>query len=192
MPELIYRPFHFQIEGGYTVAAGNTSDYLDDGGNVGFGVGWFPSASFPVGLRVDGSYSRFDARNALLVDNGDGFAHGHEDIYGGDVDLQFNLAHRASNFQFYLLGGAGWYRERTTLRQVSFESGQGCGFYNCGPALTEEERNTSPWRSAWNAGIGGEIALPGGGSFFVEARYLRIAPHDSDMQFVPIRVGLRF
>lgn len=48
------------------------------------------------------------------------------------------------------------------------------------------------WRDSWNAGVGGEFALPGGGAFFLEARYQRIASRDSDMQFVPIRAGIRF
>ena len=63
--------------------------------------------------------------------------------------------------------------------------GDGCG-------VLTQEWSTSPWRDSWNAGIGGEVALRGGASFFVEARYQRIAPRDSDMQFVPIRFGVRF
>jgi hypothetical protein len=188
LPDLVYRPLNFQIEGGYTVAAGTTNDYFDDGGNVGVGLGWFPSASLPVGVRFDGSYTRFDARNAFLA--GGDFSHGHEELYGGDLDLQLNLAHRASNFQFYLLGGAGLYREHTYLEGFAPVPGPGCGSFGC--AVRTEQWSTSPWRSSWNAGVGGEVALPGGSSFFVEARYQRIAPHDSDMQFVPIRVGIRF
>ena len=188
VPQLAYRPVHFQIEGGYTVAAGRTGDNFDDGGNVGLGIGFFPSPSFPVGIRFDGSYSRFDARHPFLA--GGDFNHGHEDIYGGDVDLQFNLARAADNFQFYLLGGAGWYREHTYLAGFSPASGRGCGYFGCG--VLTQEWSTSPWRDSWNAGIGGEVALRGGASFFVEARYQRIAPRDSDMQFVPIRFGVRF
>jgi hypothetical protein len=36
------------------------------------------------------------------------------------------------------------------------------------------------------------VAYADGASFFLEARYLQIAPSASKMQFVPIRVGLRF
>jgi hypothetical protein len=187
-PELVYRPFHVAIEGGYTATAGSTGDNLDDGGNVGLGVSWFPSASLPVGLRIDGSWSRFDARYGYFDSSGDAFTHSHENIYGGDADLQFNLPHPSPRYQFYLLGGAGWYREQQVVDH--FESG--CGYYYCGPSYGGQQSSTTGWRSSWNAGIGGEIALPEGTSFFVEARYQRIAPHDSDMQFVPIRVGLRF
>jgi opacity protein-like surface antigen len=187
-PELVYRPFHVAIEGGYTATAGSTGDNLDDGGNVGLGVSWFPSESLPVGLRIDGSWSRFDARYGYFDSSGDAFTHSHENIYGGDADLQFNLPHPSSRYQFYLLGGAGWYREQQVVDH--FESG--CGYYYCGPSYGGQQTSTTGWRSSWNAGVGGEVALPEGTSFFVEVRYQRIAPHDSDMQFVPIRVGLRF
>ena len=189
-PELVYRPFHVAIEGGYTATAGSAGDNLDDGGNVGLGVSWFPSASLPLGLRIDGSWSRFDARYAYFDSSGDAFTHSHENIYGGDVDLQFNLPRASSRYQFYLLGGAGWYREQQVVDQ--FEAGCPPYLYYCGPSYAGRQSSTTGWRSSWNAGVGGEVALPEGMSFFVEARYQRIAPHDSDMQFVPIRVGLRF
>lgn len=187
-PQLAYRPLHFAIEGGYTATAGSLGDNFDDGGNVGVGVSWFPSAALPVGLRVDGSWSRFDANHVYFDANGNSATHSHENIYGGDVDLQFNLAHPSSNYQFYLLGGAGWYREQHVLEQLE----PGCGDFYCGPFITGERSSTTGWRDSWNAGVGGEFAMPGGSSFFVEARYQRIAPHDSDMQFVPIRAGIRF
>jgi len=186
-PELIYRPVHFAIEGGFTATAGSTGDYLNDGGSVGLGIGFFPSRTLPLGLRIDGSWSRFDASHAFFDAGGD-YLHSHENIYGGDVDLQFNLPHLSSQYQFYLLGGPGWYREQHVLDQF----GGGCGYFYCRPGNAGEQSSTTGWRSSWNAGVGGEVALPGGTSFFAEVRYQRIAPHDSDMQFVPVRVGIRF
>jgi hypothetical protein len=193
--EIHYRPLSMRIDGGYTVAAGTTDRYLDDGSNVGLGFTWFPTSALPVGIRVDGSYSRFRAKDALL-DLAGGFTSGHENIYGGDADLQLDLAHRSSRSKLYLFGGAGWYREQAYYRQVSLESGIVCGYFRCRPglvpALTAVDRSTSDWHSAWNAGLGWEAALADGASFFVEARYLRIVPRDSAMQFIPIRAGLRF
>ena len=192
--EIRYRPLAMQIEGGYTVTTGMTDRYLDNGSNVGFGFTWFPTSALPVGLRVDGSYSSFRATNALL-DLG-GFTSGHENVYGGDADLQFDLAHKSSRSKMYLFGGTGWYREQTYLRQVSLERGTVCNYFFCGPGLiptlTAVDRTTSNWHSSWNAGLGWETSLADGASFFVEARYLRIAPRDSAMQLIPIRVGLRF
>ena len=138
----------------------------------------------PLGLRIDGSWSRFDAGNAYYP-NSNYYLPAHENIYGGDADLQFNLVHTPSRYQFYLLGGAGWYREQNVI------GGYGCGYYYCGP-YSGEQSSTTGWRTSWNAGIGGEVAMPGGTSFFMELRYQRIAPQDDERQFVPLRVGIRF
>ena len=186
-PELQYRPVHFAIEGGYTATAGSTSDYLNDGGSVGVGFSFFPSRSLPVGLRIDGSWSQFDAAQAYFDTSGN-YYQSHANIYGGDADLQFNLAHPSARYQFYLLGGAGWYREQYVLEQYA----NGCGYYYCGPVYAGNQSSTSGWHSSWNAGFGSEFAMPGGTSFFVEARYQRITAHNGDLQFVPIRVGIRF
>jgi hypothetical protein len=195
-PETTRRPLRVQIEGGYTFAAGATDRNLEDGSNIGLGFTFFPISSLPVGLRVDGSYSSFRAKNALLESTAPGFTSGHENIYGGDVDLEFDLAHQSAWSKLYLFGGAGWYREQTHLRQVTFEDGIFCDFFYCGPGfgpvVTAVDRTTSPWHSSWNAGLGWEVSNGAGASFFVEARYLRIAPRNSNLGFVPIRVGLRF
>jgi hypothetical protein len=193
-PELRYRPFTFQIDGGYSVTTGPTNQLFDDGTNVGLGFSWFPTSALPIGLRVDGSYSWFRAKDALL--NTTNFNSGHEHIYGGDADLQLNLASPSSAVQVYLFGGAGWYREQTVLRQISIVSGYVCGWYFCEPgyfpAVTAEQRTTSDWHHAWNAGVGIEFPIGYRGSFFMEARYLRILPNSDQTKFVPIRVGLRF
>jgi hypothetical protein len=197
--EVGYHPLRVHIDGGYTVTTGATEHLLDGGANVGLGLTWFPSSILPIGLRVDGSYSSFEAKDALLNQyqaNGTGFTSGHDNLYGGDADIQLDLAHGSAPFKFYLFGGAGWYRVQSHLRQVLLEQGTFCNFYFCeqgvGPVLTAVERSTTPWRSAWNAGLGWEMTYPTGASFFIEARYLRIAPHDAQLQFVPITIGLRF
>jgi len=192
-PELKYHPLQVQIDGGYSLAAGSTSPSLNDGPNVGLGLTWTPTAALPIGVRVDGSYSWFDDRGQSL---GGGYTSGHEDIYGGDTDLQLDLAHRSARSKLYLFGGAGWYRESSELRRESLVNGLLCGYWYCVPgtfpAVTAEQRSTSNWHQSWNAGLGWETAIADSASFFIEARYLRIEPNDSKMQFVPISIGLRF
>jgi opacity protein-like surface antigen len=188
-PALVYRPVHFAIEGGFTATAGSTGDNLNDGGNIGLGVSFFPSRSLPVGLRIDGSWSQFDSNRAFFNPNTGVHLHSHENLYGGDLDLQFNLPHSSSRYQFYLLGGAGWYRAQSVLDQYV----PGCGFYNCGPFYGGEvASSTTGWRSSWNAGFGAEFAMPRGSSFFVEARYQQISSGDNDVQLIPVRFGIRF
>lgn len=193
-PELRYRPIEGQISGGYVATVGTADHELDDGSNVGFGLAWFPTSALPVGIRVDGSYSSFRARDALLAQFGPNFYHGWEDVYGGDVDLQLDLTH-GSRSKLYVLGGAGWYRERSTLRGIVYQTGTFCGFYHCDTGtfpFKATDHETTSWRSSWNAGLGWEMAYADGASFFVEARYRQIAPTEDKLQFVPINVGLRF
>lgn len=188
-------PLTAHIDGGYTITTGDTEHYLDGGADFGIGFIWFPTSLLPVGLRVDGSYSWFDGKSAFRDLYGPNTISAHENIYGGDVDLQLDLAHTPGRSKFYLLGGAGWYREQTWIHSISVESGTLCFFYSCEQgtfAVRTTDRITSPWRSSWNAGLGWESASTDGASFFIEARYLQIAPRSSKMQFVPIRVGLRF
>lgn len=191
-----FHPLSVSIDGGYTVTTGTTAQYLDNGGNLGLGFTFFPAPAFPVGLRVDGSYSWFDTRHTVFDTTSDNYIRGHEYVYGGDVDLQFDLAHQSPRAKLYLFGGTGWYRTQTRLRLLTLEDGVVCDFFYCArgtfPVVTGYQRSTSPWHSSWNAGIGWEISNEAGGAFFVEARYLRIAPRDSKTEFVPIRVGLRF
>ena len=195
-PELKYHAIEFQIDGGYSVTTGSASQYLNGGSNVGLGLTWTPTPSLPVGVRLDGSYSWFDDRRSALNDNGYGYSFGHENIYGGDADLQLDLAHNSSRAKWYLFGGAGLYREDSEIKRVSLVNGIICNYFFCEPgvfpAVTAVERNTSNWHDSWNAGLGFETAFADRGSFFIEARYLRIRPNDSKLEFVPIRVGLRF
>jgi hypothetical protein len=192
--ELKYHPFAVQIDGGYTAPTGATSHDIDGGANAGLGLTWFPTSALPIGLRVDGSYSSFRAKDQLL--NTGNFSSGHENFYGGDADVQLNLANRSSSSQFYLLGGVGRYREQTVLRQVSWVSGTVCSFFYCWPgyfpSVTAEQRATSDWHRAWNAGVGWQVAISDRASFFMEARYLRILPNNSQTKLVPITFGFRF
>jgi opacity protein-like surface antigen len=195
-PELKYRPFEVHIDGGYSVTTGVTNQFYDNGANAGLGLTWFPTSALPVGLRVDGSYSWFRGKDQLVGLYGGQFTEANERIYGGDADLQLDLAHKSSRAKMYLFGGMGWYKEETRLRQVSIVSGTICGWYYCEygyfPAVTAEQTNTSTWKRSWNAGFGMEVAVADHASFFIEARYQRILPNGTNMQFVPIRLGLRF
>lgn len=195
-----YRPLTAQIEGGYTVTQDAARNALQNGWNSGLGFTWTPIAALPLAFRIDGSYSKFAETNRSLQlaaqqtgANG-AFIFGHGNIYGGDADAQLDLR-MGPTVREYFFGGIGWYREQTIIKQVSFEPGVQC-FYSCFPAyvpvLSTVEQSTTGWLHSWNAGMGFEFALEPPGSFFIEARYLRIGPANNRMVFVPIRFGLRF
>jgi len=150
-------------------------------------------------IRFNGSYNRFTetlySQALAAAATGTNVVFGHQDLYGGDVDAQLDLAHNSSRMKMYLFGGGGWYRERTVFKQLTQQQGTVCYFY-CFPALFDvistAERTTTPWRKSWNAGFGMEFALADPVSFFIEARYLRIAPYSANDAYIPIQIGLRF
>jgi opacity protein-like surface antigen len=197
--EFKYHPLVVQIEGGYSLTTGATRQNLKTGSNIGVGVTWFPTSVLPLGLRVDGSYSEFSETprsvNLASLATGTNPSFGHAHLYGGDVDLELDL-HIGSHVKEYYFAGVGAYREQTTFKQLSYESGVGCDFYECFygyfPVTSTVGSNTTGWLHSWNAGVGFEFALQDPTSFFVEARYLRIGPRSSQLDFVPISVGLRF
>jgi opacity protein-like surface antigen len=197
-PELKYHPFEVQIDGGYTAAVGTTDRNLSGGATGGLGLAWFPTAALPVGLRIDGSFSRLDIKNRMLSVEAPGFTSGRDDVYGGDADLQFDLAHRSSRYKFYLLGGVGWYRVQTQLREAGYQSGMVCGWYYCEtgyfPGTVAERNTTTNWQRSWNAGVGWEVAVAPNTAFFIEARYRHFLASDnnSSMTLVPITFGFRF
>ena len=196
--EFRYHPFAVQLEGGYTITEGEARRALDNGWNAGLGLTWFPTSALPLGLRVDGTYNRFKENNQSLSlasqATGTNVAFGYQSLYGGDVDVVLDLP-MGPHVKEYFFGGVGWYREHTAFKQVSFERGVGCFeycFYGYFPFASTVEQNTSGWLKSWNAGMGFQFALEDPASFFIEARYLRLSPSRSRMDFVPIRIGLRF
>ena len=196
-----YRPLHWQIEGGFSPTVGTTSDYLEGGWNFGGGLTWYPSPLSPAALRVDLSYSEFNATNNLLFQNATllqtQIDSGAGRTWGFDVDGQFDFA-LTPYIKGYFIAGVGTYQRQIELYQTVLGGGYFCdpwwGF--CGPAYypayATVGRTTSDWKFSWNAGIGFDFPLGNGMSWFVDARYLRIGPADQDTEFVPIRIGVRF
>jgi opacity protein-like surface antigen len=194
-----YHPFRFHVDGGGTITQRSSEDYYKNGWNVGAGLTWYPTSHLPLGLRVDGTYNEFDARNLLLQQASQTYMtpvdSGTQKIWGGDVDLELDL-HFSPYVRGYLLAGGGWYRQQTTFRQTNYTPGYGCDWWGCGPGYYRGTgivaRNNTDWHFARNAGLGLEFAMGPITSFFVEARYMRINPNDAKSDFLPIRAGLRF
>jgi opacity protein-like surface antigen len=195
-----YKPFHAQIEGGATITQGLEGQFLTNGSNVGLGFTWQPESQLPLALRADATYQRFDARPALLTQAtayfGKQVDEGSVKMWGGDVDAELDLK-VAYWGRLYLLAGGGWYDEQNSFRQeTSPASGTSCSAFSCSsgadPRSTLIGRTTTGVRFAANAGIGVEIANGEAVTLFVDARYVRFRVGGANMDFIPIRVGIRF
>lgn len=197
-PELKYHPLEVQIDGGYTFTTATTTQTLNGGVNGGLGFTLFPSPVLPLGLRVDGSYSRLgetpQSLSAAAQAAGTRVSFGNTTLYGGDADLELDLR-MGPGVREYIFGGVGWYREQATFKQKSYELGVGC-FYYCYvgyfPVDSTVSQTTTGWLNSWNAGVGFEFALADSASFFIEARYLRVGPSTNRNEFIPVSVGFRF
>ncbi|MBV8403861.1 MAG: outer membrane beta-barrel protein [Gammaproteobacteria bacterium] len=196
-----YHPWRVQIEGGYTITQSDSvKTLLNDGGNAGLGITWFPTAAIPLGFRVDGSYTShpqtLHALDLASQSTGQNIADGYTDIYGGDLDAEIDL-HLGVHSREYFFGGIGWYKERTTLKSVTYQQGNICGFFcypGYYPVYSTALTSTTDWLKAWNAGIGFEFPLSDPATFFIDGRFLRIKQPQNGgyWDFIPIRVGIRF
>jgi hypothetical protein len=194
-----YRPFHAQIEGGVTLPEGMAGRDLDSGENLGLGLTWQPASHLPLALRIDGVYQHFHDRSPLLTQAaaslGTPVDWGRTEMWGGDVDAELDTL-LGPAVRLYFLAGVGWYDRRDTVYQYGVVNGIACGWYYCfsGPLLASfrvGEASTG-LKFEQNAGAGLEFALGGGPSFFIDARYMRFDRAGQRLDFVPIRIGLRF
>jgi hypothetical protein len=148
---------------------------------------------------VDCNYSGF--KGISLSVNLASLATGTSDLfeyarpYGEDVDAERGRR-LGLHFQEYYFGGVGTHRERATFTRLSYESRMTCDFYECSygyfPVASTIERSTTGWLHSRNTGLGFEFALEDPTTFLNEARYLDIDPPGSGLEFVSVRVGLRF
>lgn len=194
-----YRPFHVQIEGGPTFGEGAAGRILDSGANIGLGITWQPFSHVPLAVRADGMYERFHDRPPLLAQAaaslGTTVDWGRTELWGGDVDAELDTL-LGPSVRLYLLAGVGWYDRRDSYYQQSIVNAIFCGWYYCfiGPVLASfrvGEMSTG-LKFEQNAGAGLEFALGEGASFFVDARYVRFDRAGQRLDFVPVRIGLRF
>ena len=174
-----YSRFRFQIEGGPTITQGYGARYLDNGTNVGLGVTWQPTPKRPFALRADAMYQSFAARQLLLEQASANFGthidEGSVHMWGADLDAEFDLKLNTWT-RLYFLAGGGWYNQQNNFRQNG----------------VLVERNTTGTRFAKNAGLGVEFANGGDVFFFIDVRYMRFSVNGQHVDFVPIRLGIRF
>jgi len=194
-----YRPLHVQLAGGVILPEGTVRHDLDNASSVSLGLTWQPTSHLPLAVRVDGLYASFDDRSPLLAQAsanlGTTVDRGHTRMWGGDVDAELDTL-LSPNVRLYLLAGGGWYDRRDSYYQRQILNGVVCGFYYCRQgaflASVRVGQVSTGTLFAENAGAGLEFSLGEGASFFVEARYMRFNQHGQRLDFVPIKIGLRF
>lgn len=92
------KPVQFGVSGGGALPTSDLSDFANSGWNANAHIAFNPEM-IPLGIRIDGGYSRFGFKQGV-----DG------DIHFGNVTGNLLYKIPATSVSPYLLGGAGWYR----------------------------------------------------------------------------------
>jgi opacity protein-like surface antigen len=184
------RPVQWYLDGGASLTQGATSDDFNNGWTIGTGLMFRPDPSQPFALRVEVNYARSDATGAFIAANeaatNTPIDNGSLQTVTGFFDgvLQAPMSPWA---RLYATGGVGLGYRRVELTQNGFF----CDPFFCGAFGHNLVASSDTTRFAWNAGAGVDFALPGGQSWFIEARYERIET-SAPTEFVPITFGFRF
>jgi opacity protein-like surface antigen len=188
------RPVHWYIMGGYVQPTGFTSNILQGGYDIGFGVA-FRQPSSPVALRLEFNYTNNNATNYLLQQGSSETGLQITGGWGESWSLSANGEYRfplGPGIYGYAIAGIGGYYTRINLTEYGY--GYVCNpwWYYCyfatGEAVVASHEVT---KFGWNAGAGLSFRLNRGLTLFVEARYTQVSM-PQNLEFIPVNVGLRF
>jgi opacity protein-like surface antigen len=188
------RPVQLYVMGGFNEPTGQTSNILQGGWDVGFGVA-FRQPGSPLALRLELNYSQNNATNALINQGSQQSAlqinHGWADLFSftANAELRFPFAH--GSYGYLIAGGGGYYtRISLTTNGYGYVCDPWWGFcYAASGDVVVSQNDVTKF--GWNAGAGMSFALRSGTTLFIEARYNQIQLPQK-FEYVPITIGLRF
>jgi hypothetical protein len=128
----------------------------------GMGAVSFVPHNLPLGIQVDGTFSQFGDESPLDIKS--------QLIYGTANAVYKFTSSEGSRFRPYLIGGGGVYNLKDT---------------------GDDALGSSTTKFGINAGAGFDFKA-GSAGLFVEARFHDVFVAGSNLQFVPINVGIRF
>ena len=161
----------FSLGGGLGVPLSNFDDVAKLGWHGLAAVSFVPTGS-PVGIQIDGQYHQFKLDEDVFArdDLKDRF------IFGtADAVFKFKTA-ETSPVRPYIIGGVGVYNFKTT------------GADDVGDVIGTDNSTT---KFGINGGAGFDFKA-GSVGLFVEGRFHNVFTTGSDINFIPITVGVRF
>jgi hypothetical protein len=182
----------FDIGGGFTQTVGATGRNLDNGWNIGGGVGW--NFSPYVGAMVQTNFNSMGINSTTL--NNVGFPGGDVHVFSASVDPVVHL-HPKGRFDVYLVGGGGLYHvyQEFTAPSVATYTGYNpfFGFYTAGIPTTEVLASSSVNKPGANVGMGIAMGSKWRAKFYAEARYNHVFMSNGQrMDYVPVTFGVRW
>jgi hypothetical protein len=157
----------FALGGGVGVPLGDFDDATKIGWHGLAAISFIPEG-WPVGIQVDGQYQQFKL---------DGSSSLKDRLILGTGNLVYKFkTSEESRFRPYLIGGGGVYNLKTT------------GTNDLGGIIDTDNSTT---KFGLNVGAGFDIKA-GGAGLFIEGRFHDVFTEGSDVQFIPITLGIRF
>jgi Outer membrane protein beta-barrel domain len=178
----------FEGGGGFTAPAGGTSNVINYGYNLMGGVGFKESRY--LSTIGEFQYDSAGIANSELIRQQ--FPDGHRSIISLTVEQKVNL--EGTPTHLYLIGGGGWYHQRTTFTEpggpIICDPFTGLCFGGGDIILSQFSTD----QAGFNAGAGFEHRLSqySNAKLFVEARYTYLDTPAHATQVVPVTFGLRF
>ncbi len=176
---------------------------LNDFYRTGYGaeghIGWDPANS-PLGLRLNLGYTQLnaDTRRGATLPTGGVNSYRDPQIYQGTLDAKLRLPFGrllGATSGLYAVGGGGVHYFRNyanTLGQttnVGTVGGNGQG--STGGNVTNTFNSEDKTRFGANVGGGLSFGIAGA-SLFAETRYVRVFTPNTDIDYLPVTLGLTF
>ena len=182
----------FDIGGGFTQAVGNTGRNLDNGWNIGGGVGY--NFSPYIGAMVQTNYNAMGINSTTL--NNLGFPGGDVHVFSATIDPIVHL-HPKGHMDFYLVGGGGLYHVFQEFTAPSIATVTGFnpffGFFTAGVPSTEVLASSSVNKPGANIGAGVALGSKWRAKFYAEARWNHVfLSNNQHMDYVPVTFGVRW
>lgn len=177
-------PARIGIMGGVTFPRGSDlSDIVKTGWNAG-AVITLGNPAFPLSFRIDGQWHQLGGKTRTFPDVGSRTTDLR--VIDGTADFQWMFGGQSSS-NFYLIGGAGFYKLRGRNVQTPGNIKGG----------TTETITLNATKFGWNAGAGFQFRLTGY-TLFIESRYHAISHgHEVDgtgssktMHIIPLDIGI--
>ena len=151
----------FSLGAGVGIPLGDFDDVVKMGWQ-GMGAVSFHPRSLPVGIQVDGNFSRFSDETPLDI---------HSQLIYGTANAVYRFqTTENTGFRPYLIGGLGAYNSKATGSDALGGSSTKFGI---------------------NAGVGFDFKA-GGATLFVEGRFHNVFVSGPNVEFFPINLGIRF
>jgi hypothetical protein len=170
-PALHAQGAEFALGGGIGIPSGDFDDVAKLGWHGLVGVSFVPT-NWPVGIQIDGQYHQFKLDEDVV---GAGSLKDRISLGTANIVYKFKSS-ETTKFRPYLIGGGGVYNLKTT------------GSSDVGTIVDTEGSTT---KFGLNAGAGFDFKA-GSAGLFIEGRFHNVFTSGSDLQFIPITIGVRF